>query len=325
MRLTLEAYECHVFVDWRHVVDGEAWPWAALAERLAGRGVPGADAALRLLLLEPAHAALRSVLDPALVGSMVSADAAAARETARAVEEAGRRVRALLAEAQALAKRNPDLVGGEFRGDLERAAQGFESRLKAALKLGALEARLGAAWPPETRALLTGESAALGGIMAWAVLEALGTLADPAAATDAAARTFDAFRFRAVLAEAFEALGLAGEDRWRAAARVRLAHAHARAAATGARTSRPATLDWLNDPDAAWLTSVNEYQGVRYFVQEPYERLVWWLALPALLGLAAQSSPSSAAVRALEKDVAARVQVAAASGYRVEPPADPPR
>ena len=64
------------------------------------------------------------------------------------------------------------------------------------------------------------------------------------------------------------------------------------------------------------MTGVNEYEGVRYFVKEPFKRLVWWMALPALLSLAADASPSPGAVRALERDITARMDAAAAAGYR---------
>lgn len=66
------------------------------------------------------------------------------------------------------------------------------------------------------------------------------------------------------------------------------------------------------------MTGVNEYEGVRYFVREPFEGLVWWMALPALLTLAAGPSPSPEAVAALEREIAARMHAAAAVGYRVE-------
>jgi hypothetical protein len=74
--------------------------------------------------------------------------------------------------------------------------------------------------------------------------------------------------------------------------------------------------DWIGDPDAAWLTGVNEYQGKRYFVKEPFEQLVWWMALPALIDLAA-GSPSPQAARALERGIAASIEWAAGAGYRL--------
>jgi len=79
----------------------------------------------------------------------------------------------------------------------------------------------------------------------------------------------------------------------------------------------PRALDWLRDPDAAWLTGVHDYQGVRYFVKEPFERLVWWRALGRLLDLAADASPSPQALRDFERDIAAEVDAAAAVGYRL--------
>jgi hypothetical protein len=56
---------------------------------------------------------------------------------------------------------------------------------------------------------------------------------------------------------------------------------------------------------------------VRYFVKELFERLVWWRALPALLGLAAERSPPPKAIRALERDICAITEMAFFAGYRL--------
>jgi glycosidase len=311
LRLELEAYRCHVFLDWRELIDDGLRPWGALADRLGGRGVASVDEAMRLLLLEPLHAAFRAVLDPALVATPSPADAATAGETAPgALVE---RVRVLLTEAQALARRSPDVTGSLLRGDVEAAVRAFAARLAAVRRLSALEPRFQSRWPAPARELLGGTEAARGAIVAWAAVEALGHLAAPSVPSTEAARLFDALRLRPVVAEAAARLSLEGDDTWRAAARVRVALAHARSA-PAAGSPR---LDWLSDADAAWLTGVHEYGGARYFVKEPYETLVWWMALPALLALAADASPSPGAVRALERDIAARLQAAAAAGYRL--------
>ena len=99
--------------------------------------------------------------------------------------------------------------------------------------------------------------------------------------------------------------------------RVALAHALSAPGAEPATAVRAVALDWIRDPDAAWLTGAHEYQGVRYFVKEPFERLVWWMALPGLLDLAADASTSPQAVRALERDIAAFMRAAAVAGYRL--------
>ena len=312
LRLELEAYTCHVFLDWREVVADGARPWDTLAERLGGRGVPSAHEAMLMLLLEPVHAALRGVLDPALVVSL------AAGAPSRA--DVGTRVRAFLRTVHDLARRSPDVTIGECRGDVASAVQAFEKQIDAAMNIAALETRFASPWPSDARALFEPHNAAaLGAVLGWCALVALGRACDPANAAESAARLFDSLRLRSVLAEAEGRLGLEGEECWRAAARMRVALAHASSApgAGPAAAGRAPTLDWIRDPDAAWLTGVHEYQGVRYFAKEPFERLEWWMTLPALLDLAAEASPSPQAVRALERDIAASMEAAAVAGYRL--------
>jgi hypothetical protein len=228
-------------------------------------------------------------------------------------------VRAFLEAAHDFAKRGTDVTIGEFRGDIGSAVQAFEKHVDAVTRLAELEARLQSPWPSDARALFAGDAAALGALLGWCALEALGRACDPANAAASAARLFDSLRLRGVLADAVGRLGLEGEERWRTAARVRVALAHAPSAAGARRVTavRAPALDWIRDPDAAWLTGVHDYEGVRYFVKEPFERLVWWMALPALLDLAADTSPSPQAIRALERDIAASFEAAAAAGYRL--------
>jgi hypothetical protein len=323
LRLELEAYACHVFLDWRELAGDGRPPWGALADRLAGHGVPSLDEAMLALTLEPVHAALRAVLDPALVAALAASTSGGRGELRPTPGDGGRgeliaqardHLRTLLVEAREFSLRRPDVLGGERTGDPESAIRAFGERLAAALRLGALEASFESPWPADARTLFADPTpAALGAVLAWCALEALG-----AAGPLPAAETFDALRLRAVVAEAAGRLGLEGEERWRAAARIRLALAHARPAPAAPPAVPPVALDWLRDPDGAWLSGVHDWEGVRYFVKERFEDLVWWMALPALLTLAAEVSPSPQAVRAVERDLAAQMRAAAASGYRVD-------
>jgi glycosidase len=309
LRLELEAYTCHVFLDWREIVADGSRPWDILTDRLGGRGVPSVDEAMLMLVLEPAHAALQAVLDPALIVSLATG-------TATSVD-ADDRVRAFLTAVHDLAKRTPDVTIGELRGDVSSAVKAFEKHLDAAMSIAGLEARFASPWPADARALFEPrDAAALGALLGWCALEALGRVCDPTNAAESAARLFDSLRLRGVLATAEECLGLAGDECWRAAARVRLALAHAPVGTGPVPAVRAPVPDWIHDPDAAWLMGINEYQGKRYFVKEPFEQLVWWMALPALIDLAA-GSPSPQAIRALERDVAASIEAAAIAGYRL--------
>ncbi len=62
----LEAYRCHVFLDFR-VVEDNAWgEYRELAAYLGGRGVPSVEEALREIFLQPVHRPLRALVNAEL-------------------------------------------------------------------------------------------------------------------------------------------------------------------------------------------------------------------------------------------------------------------
>ena len=63
----LDAYQGHVFWEFRELRDGSAHQWARLNGMLGGRGVPSLEEAQLELQLEPVHSALRAAIaDPSL-------------------------------------------------------------------------------------------------------------------------------------------------------------------------------------------------------------------------------------------------------------------
>ena len=313
-------------------------PWARLCAELAGRGVPSLEEAMAALELRPVHEALRALLDPEAARALAEA-APAADTPARAtrctalLDEAERRADVLIEAARQVAPPAGPEAPRAWSGDARAAAGVLRRRLEAALRLPALEARFATPWPDEARAVLptAGSPAAQapgiwGTLLAWCALEALGHACDAAEPDRAAVRLFEALRLREPMADALDVLGLEGDERWRAAARVRAAFAHAvwapGAAAVAARPA--AAYAWLADPDVAWLIDKHEYEGAHYFRKESYERMVWWMALRALLGIAAAPRPDLEAVRTLERSLTERLRAAEAAGWRVEAFLDSP-
>jgi glycosidase len=337
MHLELHAYQCHVFLDWRDISDRDGRPWGALCDMLAGQGVSSLDDALRQLELQPVHDAVRALLEPALVEEFAAYAAPAEpgeiqRPAAELVQDACRRARRLLEEARHFASS----AGGEavglgsalrWKGEMDKAVGELCEHLEAALRIPNLEHYFAEPWPEEARFVLptagADPKAALpvwGTVLAWCALRALGCLADPQEPEPAAVQLFDFMHLREAFADAMARLGLKDEDRWRAAARLRAALAHA-GWAPGAELvpgRSTALFSWVHDPDVAWVIGVHEWDSVRYFVKEPYERLLWWMALPALLMLAREAQPDRGKVRALERQIEARLRAAAEGGYRVE-------
>jgi hypothetical protein len=73
-----------------------------------------------------------------------------------------------------------------------------------------------------------------------------------------------------------------------------------------------------SDADVRWLTGVHDAEGHTWFVCEPYEELLWWLQMPALLSIANESSPNKAELQALSQKVHAASAEADKAEYRLD-------
>ncbi|HKF23385.1 MAG TPA: alpha-amylase family glycosyl hydrolase [Candidatus Angelobacter sp.] len=350
LQVELHAYQTHVFLDWRDLHEDAAHPWGRLCDALAGRGVPSLDEALKDLLLQPVHQALRGVLDPALAEALATAGPSgdgfpAALETARS------RAAVLLAEVDRYLSETSSIAARD------RAVELFGNRLQAAQKLALTYKAAGTLWPLATNGMpaLDGENqrpqpgAALHkpswtAVLGWCALEAIGVMHDPESPDPAAAELFDALRLRGPLAAVFGAEGLNGDEDWRAAARLRASFAHSsrshwpsaaqrasRFAGSETPFVRPATertpmpvlplfhpQSWIHDPDVAWAIGVHEHEGVSYLVKEHLERLMWWMALRDLLEVAAAPEFERDQLALIEGAIRERMRVAERGGYRVE-------
>jgi glycosidase len=364
LQVELHAYQTHVFLDWRDLHEDAGHPWSKLCDSLAGRGVPSLEEALKGLLLQPVHEALRSVMDPALAEAFANARPALARDGLEpSLETARNRVELVLTEVDRyLAGAGSPDPAGVARAGLEAqrhlAVELFGQRLEAALKLDMVYRNAGTLWPLAARGMpaLDGDKRTDGpksswiAVLGWCALEAIGTMRDPEHPDTAAAELFDALRLRGPLAAAFATQGLADDEDWRAAARLRASFAHSPRPAAGA-SARPSTwrgASWIHDPDVAWVIGVHEHEGVSYLVKEHLERLLWWMALRDLLeiaatpgsptrasrdGVEAPASPARAGfarggaeasqfeperLALIEEAISERMNAAERSGYRVE-------
>jgi len=305
LRLELDAYRCHVFLDWREWVDDGGRPWRALCAELGGRGVPSLDRALRALELRPMHHALRALLELARDPRL---ETPATLPTSW-LEQASERLHALLGAVSREA--------GRRSGSTEAAAlEGFRRRLESALRLASHPMR--EAWPEAAlEALPRAGAPSWTAVLAFAALDSVGRWSDPARPERAAARRFDELEWREPLAHAFAESGAEDDERWRWAARVRAAFAHA-APNRGASAPLYPLAEWLDDPDVAWALGAHEHDGVRYVVQELYERLLGWMAVRALLDAGPASTVDDASVKGIATALTRHVEAAGQAGYRID-------
>jgi hypothetical protein len=355
------------------------------------------DNALANLELEPVHQALRQQLDPALLNQLAAwAEASRAAATAE-LQTAKRRTRTaktqtakrqissgsylprpvgeLFDRAWLRCENFLRLAQKAYRVRLGReAAQPvqsapptdpsllgpvFRERLRAALRIPAMEALFPAPWPAAARRVLPTSSslcpaAALWGpVLGWCALELLAESLDAENPARAALELFDRLRLREPVAQAFQTLGLEGEEGWRAAARIKVALLAAASAGKPEKVKTPAApeapaitpataevsetekkslpLLWpflwpspWSDPDLRWLTGVHQSEGRACLLREPGEELLWWLLLPSLLCLAGESQPRRAAAAKMSRAVRKALQTAQDAKYSIDAPPPPP-
>jgi glycosidase len=238
LTLDLGAYQCHVFLNWRELYSTQEQPWDRLSDQLNGRGVANLEDALVHLELEPAHDALRQLLEPAMVRLFADlaehprtlvggVNPALEAERTEFFETAWTRCENFLRQAQrsylslagssAAAPANPGLLRAAFR-----------ERLRSAMRIPALEALFPAPWTVAARRMLPSPSPQLtatamwGPVLGWSVLELLAESIDAENPERMALELFDRLRLREPFAQIFAALGFEGEEAWRVAARVKV-------------------------------------------------------------------------------------------------------
>jgi hypothetical protein len=187
-----------------------------------------------------------------------------------------------------------------------------ETMTKAALHLIAMTQSFSTTLPPAASRFLPCSKSAIPTEQIWAPVLAWITLHSLPLQDDHAA-LFDKLQLRSALSETFTAIGMEGENTWRAAARVRILLSHTDTSPAATRTEQ-----FWSDPDVRWLTGVNESSGVTYFNKEGFEELLGWLQLPALINLAQQSPINLDSIKALEAAVLESCKSAQTAGYNLD-------
>jgi glycosidase len=305
--LELQAYNCHVFLDWRELRPNGDYRWDLLCDSLNGRGVPNLDEALLALELAPLHRSLVSLLEADVVESFAlvatSAEALpACGQEAKTSTPAARLMERLQALSLHFAGEGLAFYArktGAPHVDANHAWLNICAQLHAAAGLPGLEPELSQPWTNEAKAVLPSSTTELhakatwGPVLAFAVLEGMARTIGAKDTAATALALFERLRLREPLARAFSLGEEITEDGWRAATRVRLAFVGLTLAS--AKPVKSAAEDvfagfsraFWDDPDARWLLKVNESGGEWYFNKELHEQMQWWVQLPDLLALGA--------------------------------------
>ena len=247
--LALDAYQGHVFWEFRELADGSAGQWRRLWERLAGRGVPSLDDALRELQLEPVHAPLRALFEGGHIAAVL--DGSSTDADLDALED---RLASLLAAVATATSVNGDAIDVAAR---------IRDEATVAYRDG-------------TNGLERADRAAL---LGWLVLSRLGAIAPGADIAATSLAWYDELRLAPVVANGFRAAGLPEAEAWWVADLVRVLLALPRPSAI---RGRGRTVDlrlverWLAHGPIRAAMGINTWEGVEWLDRDRFDALLAW-------------------------------------------------
>jgi hypothetical protein len=313
----LEAYKCHVFVDWREVQDNEWHQYAHLADYLGGRGVPSIEEAMREVFLQPVHYPFKELVNAGLFRRLIES---------RVTEPDGQIDPVLAAEVEEktlhLLREMERFVGDQGEEDAAAettatdVAREIQRKLAACLQLPVLEDRFPLPGPPDEgaaagslRVPLDGDPAAWGTLLGWLFTHALGKLvgSDGPEAPDRdhagqSRSLMDEWLLGKLVAGALQDLGLDQAAAWWAVGTIKILISHqdwpqaeagpaaadaATPAGAGAERAYATLVSWLRDPEVQQFLQVNRYGGLLWFNHEAFGQLLRWMLTVAAVDITA--------------------------------------
>ncbi len=292
LHLSLDAYETHVYWEFREVHDGVAGQWSRLAERLGGAGVPAMDEALRELQLEPVHGPLRAVFAGGL---------------GRRILEEGPSDGSLAEYESRVAAFLGALAGATgVRGEVPQLAAAVRKRTEAA--------------HPEMTELAGRADRA--GLLGWLLMAWTGELATAADVAATSRAWYDELRLAGALAGGLRDAGLDEAEAWSAAELVRVLLALPRPSALRgpARTADVRLLDlWLAREPVRTAMGANVWQAVEYVDRDGFEAMLRWAARLDAIDAAGRVAGFAGPGEIRWPGFVARWSAAAeAAGYRID-------
>ncbi len=326
MYIELEAYQHHVFIDFREVRDNEWSHYYHIMNRLEGRGVPSVEEELKEVFLQPVRGPFKELVNAEMFDRLINArvtETGSPLDTAL-IDEVDQKVQILLKAIKEFTN-----VGGD---DAAIAAD-IRHKLEAILQLPLVEERF-----PNSRSRkykgavkfliddMNGNPAVWGALFGWLFVHMLGKLSKAEDFEQQSRSWMDEWLLNKVIADTLKGLGIDDGTAWRSVGVAQILIDHQRWFAMDElpKKKRPYVVleNGLRSRVVRQFIQVNRYDNILWFNHEGYTKWLWWLWLLAVVDSTATTRRSATKVveQMLERyDVVQKLQQAEEqSEYQVE-------
>ena len=302
--LELHAYESHVFLDFRQVVDDQWQSYRQLTNYLGGRGVPDIQEAMRELVIQPVLEPLRQLANAGyweyLKSQTCQPDKVKISEDV--LREAGTKMKNLL---DGMVYIEPSLqVDPEIIDDVEKS-------MRSVLCLPVIDKQMpypgSKIYPKAIGFILKGlenHPQRWPVLFTWVFLSNLEKMSPTPPDTTRAISWLDEWQASKILAEAFRSSGNDEAVAARHTAVVRLlVQEHHWYTRLGSSSLVTILESWLSSAEIRNFININRHQDILWYNKEAFEEFIWWMM--ALAVLERVDDPEASSAMRIERILAA--------------------
>ena len=331
--IELQAYQYHVFLDFRQISDTEWQPYARLAAYLNGRGVPDMDEALKELVLQPLHEPFRELVNESMfhwiILQRLQLEGTGSTKIASVGEETDLKVRKWLSKAREISQGEQDInpISANIKNTLQVLLQLVvlnhtwlmkDKTLQKAIAFLGLEnedSSLGTS-------LANGDSRIWGVLLSWLFTHPTGKIlkTDEAEANVISRIWLDDWLLAKIVRTNLVDLNVDGYTAGRMTDLLRILVSHhswwreyvlVKTGKTSPVESNPVEHlleNLLHDKTVQTFIGMNTHNEIIWFNKESFEELLWWLFLISVIEIIAAQKPDELQPGKLSSTASARIK-----------------
>ncbi|MHB8110191.1 MAG: alpha-amylase family glycosyl hydrolase [Syntrophorhabdaceae bacterium] len=276
----LQAYQYHVFLDFRQVTDNEWNHYSQICGYLNGKGVPSIDDTIRELYLQPIHSKFRELVNPGFFRHVLAThkDIVNRKELlppGALINEAAEKLANLLQEIKSFTGSSRD----------EQTTIDETKRKFTALILSHPFTKDIIGPDADIHILLARELSAP--YLAWLFVHILGELIDGDGTPEEISRSWiDEWLFGRIIAETLKDLGYDEKEIHDSGLLIKIFTSHQKWCEE--KDVGRILTSFLADSDAQAFLGINRYQGILWFSKECFEDLIAWMYFTAGISIMAE-------------------------------------